>query len=98
MSGELKASLFAAPGRTIVEPLSDHSRITFAAQAHWHGNAKVSQGLNSVAGAVLLQGEVQISWQAQHFRKVKCPQGLNCVAGSTFARSGADFVAGAGLS
>ena len=40
-------------------------------RAHWHGRAKVSQGLNCVAGAALSQGQVSISWQAQHFRKVK---------------------------
>ena len=40
-------------------------------RAHWHGRAKVSQGLNCVAGAALSQGQVKISWQAQHFRKVK---------------------------
>ena len=34
-------------------------------RAHWHGRAKVSQGLNCVAGAALSP------WQAQHFRKVK---------------------------
>ena len=35
-------------------------------RAHWHGRAKVSQGLNCVAGAALSQGQVSISWQAQH--------------------------------
>ena len=35
-------------------------------RAHWHGRAKVSQGLNCVAGAALSQGQVQILWQAQH--------------------------------
>ena len=38
---------------------------------HWHGLAQVAQGLNCVAGAAFWQGRVQISWQAQHFRKVK---------------------------
>ena len=59
--------------------------------------------------AALLQGYVQISRQAQHFRKVM--YSIDCVAGaalsmvtyrrarhSTFVRSGADFVAGAALS
>ena len=60
-----------------------------------------------VAGAALSQGQVQISWQAQHFRK----DGADFLAGamlsqvryrfhgrrSTFARSGTEFVAGAGL-
>ena len=60
-----------------------------------------------MAGAALSQGQVQISWQAQHFRK----DGADFVAGamlsqvgyrfrgrrSTFARSGAEFVAGAVL-
>ena len=48
-----------------------------------------------VAGAALSQGQVQMSWQAQHCRKVKCKiRGR----GSTFARSSTDFVAGAALS
>ena len=49
-----------------------HIRTTFGARADWHGNAKVSQGLNCVAGAALSQGEVQTSWQAPDFCKVKC--------------------------
>ena len=40
-------------------------------RAHWHGRAQISQGLNCVAGAALSQGQVEISWQAQHSRKVK---------------------------
>ena len=64
-------------------------------RAHWHGRAKVSQVLNCVAGAALSQGQVSISWQAQHFRKVKCQiHGRR----STFARSSTKFVAGASLS
>ena len=48
-----------------------------------------------MAGAALLQGQVQISWQVQHVRKVKCRfRGR----GRTFARSSADVVAGAALS
>ena len=39
--------------------------------AHCHGNTEVSQGLNFVAGAAFWQSRVQISWQAQHFRKDK---------------------------
>ena len=50
------------------EAVSERSR----RRAHWHGRAKVSQGLNCVAGAALSQGSVKISWQAQHFLKVKC--------------------------
>ena len=52
-------------------------------------------GADFKAGAALSQGQVYISWQAQHFRKVKCQ-----IPGrrSTFARSSADFVAGAALS
>ena len=46
-------------------------RKTLRARAYWHGNVEVLQGLNCVAGAAFLQVEVQISWQAQHFRKVK---------------------------
>ena len=48
-----------------------------------------------MAGAALSQGQVQISWQAQHFRKVKYRfRGRR----SAFARSSVDFVAGAALS
>ena len=39
-----------------------------------------------MAGAALSQGEVQISWQAQHFRKVNFSQGLNCVAGAALSK------------
>ena len=39
-----------------------------------------------MAGAALSQGEVQISWQARHFRKVKFSQGWNCVAGATLSK------------
>ena len=47
-----------------------------------------------VAGAALSQGQVQNSWQVQHFRKVKYRfRGRR----STFARSSTDFVAGAAL-
>ena len=46
------------------------------------------------AGAALSRGRVQISRQAQHFRKVKCR--FRCRR-STFARSSADFVAGAAI-
>ena len=60
-----------------------------------------------MAGAGLSQGQVQISWQSQHFRKVKYrfeAQHFRKVKHrfrgrrSTFARSSADFVAGAALS
>ena len=48
-----------------------------------------------MAGAALSQGQVSISWQAQHFRKVKYRfRGRR----STFARSSIGFVAGAALS
>ena len=48
-----------------------------------------------MASAALSQGQVEISWQAQHFRKVKYRfRGRR----STFARSSRDFVAGAALS
>ena len=40
-----------------------------------------SQGLNCVAGAALSIGQVQISWQAPHFRKVTCRMRGRC---STF--------------
>ena len=49
-----------------------------------------------MAGAALSQGQVQISWQAQRFRKVKYR--FPGSRSSTFARSSADFVAGAALS
>ena len=74
-----------ACSRRLVGPLSDHSRSAFGAWAHWHGNAKVSPDLNCVAGAALSKGQVQISWQAQHFRKVNFSQGLNCVAGAALS-------------
>ena len=48
-----------------------------------------------MAGASLSQGQVKISWQAQHFRKVKY---IFRGRRSTFARSSAKFVAGASLS
>ena len=51
--------------------------------------------IDFVAGAALSQGQVSISWQAQHFCKVKYRfRGRR----STFARSSIDFVAGATLS
>ena len=51
--------------------------------------------IDFVAGAALSPGRVQISWQAQHFRKVKYRfRGRR----STFARSSTEFVAGASLS
>ena len=48
--------------------------------------------LDLAAGAALSQGTVQISRQAQHFRRVRW--GF-CGRRSTFARLGTDFVAGA---
>ena len=54
-----------------------------------------------MAGAVLSQGEVQISWQARHFRKAKFSQGWNCVAGAALSKGRgrrSTFVAGAALS
>ena len=91
VSGDAKASLSVASGRSGVGAGSDHVR----RRAHWHGNAEVSQGLNCVAGAAFWQGRVQISWQAQHFQKVGCRfRGGR----STFARPSIDFVAGAALS
>ena len=81
VSGDAKASLSAASGRSGLGAVSDHVR----RRAHWHGDAEVSQGLNCVAGAAFWQGRVQISWQAQHFRKVNFSQGLNCVAGAALS-------------
>ena len=60
--------------------------------------AALSQG-HLVAGAALCaaasQGQVQVSWQAQHFSKVKYRFGGRR---STFSRSSTDLVAGAALS
>ena len=51
--------------------------------------------IDFVAGAALSQGQVQVLWQAQHFRKVKYRfRGRR----STFAMSSIDFVANAALS
>ena len=50
--------------------------------------------LHFVAGASLLQGQVHISWQAQHFRKVRYRFRIRR---STFARYGIDFASGAAL-
>ena len=65
-------------------------------------------GADFVAGASLSQGQVNISWQAQHFRKVKynlwqaqhfrTVKCRFCGRRSAFARSSAEFVAGAALS
>ena len=52
--------------------------------------AALSQGRRTAVA-----GQVQISWQAQHFRKVRY---RFCGRHSTFARSGTDFVAGTILS
>ena len=51
--------------------------------------------IDFVAGAALSQGQVSISWQAQHFRKVKYKIRGRRI---TFARSSTEFVAGAALS
>ena len=75
-----------ACSRRLVGARSDHVRTMLGARAPWHGNAKVSPGLNCVAGAALSQGEVQISRQARHFRKLKFLQGLNCVAGAALSK------------
>ena len=72
--------------RSAFGPLSERVRTMLGARAHWHGNAKVSLGLNCVAGAALSQGPVQVSWQSQHFRKVKFSQGLNGVAGAALSK------------
>ena len=68
-------------------------------KSHWHGRGRGSifarSGTDFVAGASLSQGQVQNSWQVQHFRKVKCKM---CGRRITFARSSTDFVAGAALS
>ena len=51
--------------------------------------------IDFVAGAALSQGQVSISWQAQHFRKVKYKIRGRRI---TFARSSTEFVAAAALS
>ena len=55
-----------------------------------------------MAGKALSQGQVQISWQAQHFRKVGAMLSqVRCRfrgRRSTFARCGTDFAASAALS
>ena len=51
--------------------------------------------IDFVAGASLSQGQVSISWQAQHFRKVKYKIRGRRI---TLARSSTEFVAGAALS
>ena len=51
-------------------------------------------GTDFVAGAILLEGQVQISQQAQHFCKVRD----RFAAGAAFARCDPDFAAGAALS
>ena len=48
-------------------------------------------GADFVAGAALSQGRVQISWQAQHFRKVNFSLGLTCVAGATLSKGQAQI-------
>ena len=48
--------------------------------------------IDFVAGAALSQGQVSISWQVQHFRKVKYKIRGRRI---TFARSSTEFVAGA---
>ena len=54
-------------------------------------SAFAKSGAVFVTGAALSQGQVQISWQAQHFRKVKYRyRGRRC----SFASLGADFVRG----
>ena len=73
----------------------ERSGTDFVAGAALSRKVKFSQGLNCVAGAALSKGQVQISWQAQHFRKAKY---RFRVRRSTFARSSKDFVAGAALS
>ena len=72
------------------------------------GSIVARSGTDFVAGASVSQGQVQISWQVQHFRKVKCKiRGRRITFArsstyfrgrrSTFARSSTDFVAGAAL-
>ena len=51
-----------------------------------------------MAGAALSQGQVQISWQAQHFREAKYRlRGRRSIFARAFARSSTDCVAGAVL-
>ena len=57
-----------ACSRTTFGPRSDHVR---RARAHWHGNAKVSQGLSCVAGAVLSQSQVHTHTHTHHHSHAK---------------------------
>ena len=87
-----------ACSRRLVRACSE--RLQTAADLH---KVKFPQGLNCVVGAALSQGEVQISWQAQHFRKSKdrfCGKRRYRFRGrhSTFAKPSTDFVAGAAFS
>ena len=125
VSGDAKASLSAASGRSGLGAGSERSRsglgsrsapgplarqhrgfagfelrgrrsILARSGADFVAGAALWQGqVNCVAGATPSQGQVQISWQAQHFRKVKYRFRGRC---STFTRSSAKFVAGASLS
>ena len=57
-------------------------------------SSSARSGAEIVAGAALSKGQVQMSWQARHFRRVK----YRFRGRRTFARSSTDFVAGAALS
>ena len=61
----------------------------------WGSKIFARSSIDFVAGAAFSQGQVPISWQAQHFRKVKCKIRGRRI---TFARSSTEFVAGAALS
>ena len=62
---------------------------------HGRRSAFARCGTDFAAGAALSQDAVQISWQAQYFRKVRYRFRIRR---STLARSGTDFVARAALS
>ena len=73
-----------ACSRRLVGPLSDREGF---ARIELRGISWQAQPCCKVmAGAALSKGQVHISWQAQHFRKVKFSQGLNCVAGAALSK------------
>ena len=60
----------------------------------WHVRYKLrgERSTDFVAEAALLQGQLQIAWQGQHFRKLRHRFRRQA---QHFARSSADFVIGA---
>ena len=84
VSGDAKASLSAASGRSGLGrswsglgsrsapgPLARQRRGFAGFELHGRRSILARSGADFVAGAAFSQGQVKISWQAQHFRKVK---------------------------